>query len=167
MGAGGSPCCPAEAGRACSPAPSPAAGRRLRRLRVPRPTPPLPPRQLPPWQALLQQPLPPWVRGLLLLLRSLLSTRGGDGDLSLPPQPPPSPLWPAPRSTSCARCGSGRDLDGRTWLRPPPPSLASESRRRPITGRPSRTRASSRSSGRQSRLPPPSYNQLAQDIEAA
>ena len=40
---------PAKAGRACSPAPSPCRGpgRRLRRLRVPRPTLPLPLRQLP------------------------------------------------------------------------------------------------------------------------
>ena len=106
------PRCPAEAGRACSPAPSPCRGpgRRLRRLQVPRPTLPLP------WQ----------LRGLLLLLPGPPSTRRPRPRPWLrrrplpPPQPPlPSMACAAPRSTSCARCpaSSRRGSDLRWWLR--------------------------------------------------
>ena len=75
-----------EAGRACSPAPSPCRGRdrRLRRLQAPRPARPLPLRRLLPRQPTFQQPRP----------------------RLQPPRPgPPDPTaCAAPRSPSCARC---------------------------------------------------------------
>ena len=111
------PCCPAEAGRACSPAPSPCRklGRKLRRLRVPRPTRLLPLRQLPPWQPSLQQPLPPWVRGRCSFCQAPQIPKGsahalgGNGNLTLL------------RSHRCATLyvvGSAYDLQRRLRLRP-------------------------------------------------
>ena len=99
------PRCPAEAGRACSPAPSPCRGqgRRLRRLQGPRPALPLP------------------LRRLLLRQRSSNLARGGRQAAAPSARPPRYPKAPpatssaataavsstacaAPRSTSCARC---------------------------------------------------------------
>ena len=99
------PRCPAEA---AAPSPCRGPGRRLRRLRVPRPTLPLPLRQLPPWQPSLQQPLPPWVRGLLLLLVPKAPPTPSAATATSPSSAATAAVssiaCAAPRTTSCARC---------------------------------------------------------------